>query len=77
MKKSTDGIEELSNKELIKLAVKNWDRLPGVAKVLAERFETALKENQMLIKESMKENPDGDDPGKDRKSSSQSGKETC
>lgn len=62
MKKSTDGIEDLSNKELIKLAVKNWDHLPGVAKVLAERFETALKENQMLIKEIMKENPDGDDP---------------
>lgn len=62
MKKSTDGIEDLSNKELLKLAVKNWDHLPGVAKVLAERFETALKENQMLIKEIMKENPDGDDP---------------
>lgn len=59
--KSVEEIEELSNNELIKEVVLNWDSMSVHARVLAHRLEDAIKENRILLKEIAKGEIDGDD----------------
>lgn len=62
--KSIDEIEELSNKELIKEVVLNWNDMSAYAKVLAYRLEDAIKENKVLLEEIAKGEVNGGNTGR-------------
>lgn len=61
-----EELEKLTDRELVKTAVKQWDHLNPLAKMLATRLEDSINRFQKLIVSVLadKENPYGDDPGR-------------
>lgn len=57
-----EELEKLTDRELVKTAVKQWDHLNPLAKMLATRLEDSINRFQKLIVSVLvdKENPYGD-----------------
>ncbi len=56
-----EELEKLTDRELVKTAVKQWDHLNPLAKMLATRLEDSINRFQKLIVSVLvdKERPDG------------------
>lgn len=63
-----EELEKLTDRELVRTAVKQWDHLNPLAKMLATRLEDRLTQFQKLVVTTLfdyRERPDGDHTGRE------------